>query len=353
MELHRRRFLVRSAAAALSLTGIKTAMSIADTEQSTHATPITLFLCGDVMPGRGVDQVLPHPSDPQLHEPYVHNAKRYVEIAEEVNGEISRPVAFDYIWGDALVELINAAPDARIINLETSITSSDDFWPAKGIHYRMHPKNIPCLTAAKVDCCVLANNHVLDFGYAGLAETLATLHRVGIKTAGLGTNLREAQAPAVLDLAEKGRVIVLSFGTASSGVPLEWAAREDRPGVYFLDSLSSMKVANIANAVRQTKRPGDVVIASLHWGENWGYDIPRKHIEFAHELIDSAMVDVVHGHSSHHPIGIEVYKGKLVLYGCGDFLNDYEGIEGYEEYRGDLSLMYFVRVAPSTGKLRL
>lgn len=67
-----------------------------------------------------------------------------------------------------------AAPDFRIINLETSITTSED-WAPKDIHYRMHPANIPCLTVAKVDCCVLANNHVLDWGRSGLVETLETL----------------------------------------------------------------------------------------------------------------------------------------------------------------------------------
>lgn len=72
---------------------------------------------------------------------------------------------------------------------------------------------------------------------------------------------------------------------------------------------------------------------------------------FAHQLIDEADVDVVHGHSSHHPKGIEVYKDKPILYGCGDFLNDYEGISGYEEFRDDLVLMYFVTLSPLSGKL--
>ncbi len=62
-------------------------------------------------------------------------------------------------------------------------------------------------------------------------------------------------------------------------------------------------------------------------------------------------MDVIHGHSSHHVKGIEVYKEKLIIYGAGDFLNDYEGIGGYESFRSDLALMYFVSVDPSTGKL--
>jgi poly-gamma-glutamate synthesis protein (capsule biosynthesis protein) len=350
--MKRRDFLIGSSAALLTLTtSIEKAMAITDSEASTQKTPITLFLCGDVMTGRGIDQILPHPSKPQLYEPYVQNAQEYVELAEEMNGKIPRPVSFDYIWGDALIELEKIAPDARIINLETSITTSDEFWVNKGIHYRMHPENVPSLTVAKIDCCVLANNHVLDWGYAGLTETLRILTNTHVKTAGAGKNLQAAQSPAILDIPSKGRVIVISCGTESSGISYEWAASSRKAGVYFLTDLSRKTVDHIAALVRQNKRPGDIVIVSIHWGGNWGYRIPEEHIDFAHMLIDSAKIDLLHGHSSHHPIGLEVYKEKLILYGCGDFLNDYEGIGRYQHYRGDLSLMYFVSVAPATGKL--
>lgn len=92
-------------------------------------SPLKLFLCGDVMTGCGIDQILPHPGDTRLCEGYIKSAARYVEIAEEANGPIRRPVAFDYVWGDALGELQHAAVDARIVNLETSITSSATCWP--------------------------------------------------------------------------------------------------------------------------------------------------------------------------------------------------------------------------------
>ena len=62
----------------------------------------TLFLCGDVMTGRGIDQILPHPGMPQLFEPYARSALNYVALAESVGGPLTRPVDFDYIWGDAL-----------------------------------------------------------------------------------------------------------------------------------------------------------------------------------------------------------------------------------------------------------
>ena len=125
---------------------------------------IDLFLCGDVMTGRGVDQILPHPSSPELYEPYVRDARQYVALAEEVNGHIARPVGFEYVWGDARDELRRRSPHARIVNLETSVTRSSVAWPDKGINYRMDARNVPCLTAAQIDVCVLANNHVLDWG---------------------------------------------------------------------------------------------------------------------------------------------------------------------------------------------
>ena len=239
------------------------------------------------------------------------------------------------------------APDVRIINLETSVTRSEDYWQDKGINYRMHPKNIPCLTSAGIDCCVLANNHVLDWGYAGLEETLQTLHGVRIKTAGAGGNDKEAKAPAVIAVRNKGRVVVVSMGVDSSGISWGWAASADRPGVNLLSDFSQSTIADISAQIWAVKRPGDIVVASIHWGGNWGYAISHQQRRFAHALIDEAGVDIIHGHSSHHAKGIEVYKNKPVIYGCGDFINDYEGIGGYESYRDDLSLMYFIDMDPA------
>ena len=312
---------------------------------------VTLFMTGDVMTGRGIDQVLPYPADPVIYEGYMKSAKGYVQIAEEANGPIPRPTAFSYIWGDALEELERRKPDLRLINLETSITASTDYWKNKGINYRMHPQNIPVLTRAGIDFCALANNHVLDWGYAGLLETLQTLKKANIISSGAGRNLSAAAAPAVTAIPGKGRVMMFSFGLESSGIPLSWAATADKPGVNLLKDLSDNTVRHISQTVRKFKQKNDIVVASIHWGGNWGYKVPGRQKKFAHRLIDAAGVDIIHGHSSHHVKGIEVYKQKLILYGCGDFINDYEGISGHEEFRANLSLMYFVTVDPSTGKL--
>ncbi len=311
---------------------------------------IRVFLCGDVMLGRGIDQVLPHPCDPRLHEDYVKSALDYVELAERQCGTIPRPRPLAAIWGAALTELDRARPDARIINLETSITRSEAYVP-KGINYRMSPENAACLGAARIDCCVLANNHVLDYGHAGLRDTLATLRDLGIATAGAGHDLEEARAPAILDIAGKGRVVVLAYACETSGVPSYWAASTVDAGVSLVAGAAEDRVAGIAETIARLRRPRDIFIVSIHWGSNWGYGISEEEIALARGLVEQAGVSAVHGHSSHHAKALEITRDRLILYGCGDFLNDYEGIGGEEEFRGDLALAYLADFECSTGTL--
>lgn len=309
----------------------------------TPRAPIRLFLCGDVMIGRGVDQILPQPCDPRLEEAYLSSAEDYVRLAEAASGPIPRGAPLSYIWGAALDELEQMRPDLRIVNLETSVTRSDDFFP-KGINYRASPENAACLRAAGIDCCALANNHVLDFGRAGLIDTLDALARLGVARAGAGRDRAEAFAPAVLDLAGEGRVLVFSCACESSGVLRSWAAKDDVSGVALLPTSTNRSVAVVAEAAARHRRESDIVVLSLHRGPNWGYEIAREERDFAHRLIDEAQLSILHCHSSHHALGMEVYRDRLILYGCGDFLNDYEGISGLEEYRADLPLMYFADI---------
>jgi poly-gamma-glutamate capsule biosynthesis protein CapA/YwtB (metallophosphatase superfamily) len=312
-------------------------------------TDITLCLCGDVMTGRGVDQILPHPSRPGIPEAYVRDARDYVKLVEAQSGPIARPVDLSYPWGEALAEM--RAADARIVNLETSVTSRGRAWPNKEVHYRMHPDNVGCLRAAGLDVCVLANNHVLDWGHDGLRDTLAALRAAGIATAGAGATLAEAETPATLTLAA-ARVLVFGLASTTSGVPPSWAATDARPGVWLLDDFSSVAADRVADRIRRHRREGDVVVASVHWGSNYGWDVPAVLTRFAHDLIERG-VDVVHGHSSHHARPVEIHRGKLVLYGCGGFVDDYEGIDGGERdaYRIDLEPAYFATLDASRGTL--
>ena len=317
-----------------------------------NATPdkCCMFLCGDVMTGRGIDQVLRHPSRPVLYEAAARSALDYVDLAERANGPIPRGVEASYVWGVALEELERRALAGRIINLETTVTTSDEAAP-KGINYRMHPANVDVLTSAHIDCAVLANNHVLDWGARGLCETIDTLASARIRVVGAGRTTTDAEKPAAIDVASGHRILVFAFGAIDSGVPAAWRATTTRPGVNWIGDYSPLTVAHIAELIAPFRRLGDIVILSIHWGPNWGHAIATEHRTFAHHLVDDASVDVVFGHSSHHVKAMEVYHDRLILYGCGDFLNDYEGIHGPKHLRDDLTFMYFPVLELESGAL--
>jgi poly-gamma-glutamate capsule biosynthesis protein CapA/YwtB (metallophosphatase superfamily) len=226
--------------------------------------PLRLFLGGDVMTGRGVDQIMRRPCDPRIHESFLQSAVDYVDLAETANGPIPRKVDAAYVWGAALDEWDRMRPDARIVNLETAITRSEDR-VSKGVNYRMSPENADCLAAAKIDLCALANNHVIDWGRAGLLETLATLDRLHIKTVGAGSDRDEAEAPATLEIAGGGRILVFALASETSGVPSDWAARDNSPGILLTDEGSEEAAMQVAEGIADVKRPCDVVVVSVHW----------------------------------------------------------------------------------------
>jgi poly-gamma-glutamate synthesis protein (capsule biosynthesis protein) len=312
---------------------------------------LTLFLTGDVMLGRGVDQILRHPGNPELYERQVRDARIYVDLANRASGSIPQPVDWSWPWGDTLELVEYFGCDARIINLETSITTSDHYVPGKAVHYRMNPANLPALAAIRPDVCVVANNHVLDFGRRGLLETLDVLSAADLATAGAGRSLHQAQSPAIIPIPKTGgRVLIFAFGSPSSGVPTDWAATDNTPGVHVIPVLSNAAADELCRQIVQARQPGDLTVVSAHWGGNWGYRVPADQISFAHRLVDGG-VHLVHGHSSHHPRPVEVYRGKLILYGCGDLIDDYEGISGHKQYRHDLRLLYLARLNSTSGEL--
>jgi poly-gamma-glutamate synthesis protein (capsule biosynthesis protein) len=263
----------------------------------------------------------------------------YVRIAGQASGTIPESVAPEYVWGDALEALAQLSPHLRIINLETAVTAGGSPWPGKGIHYRMHPRNVEVLRAAQVDVAVLANNHVLDWGRDGFFDTLQALSAAGVQAVGAGIDAAAASAP--VRLAAGGRnVRVFAMAGPDSGVPEDWAAGEGGPGVYRLATLDRATARAEALRIRAAADEDDIVVVSIHWGSNWGYAVPAEHRRFARTLIEHGGVDIVHGHSSHHPRGMEVHHGRLILYGAGDLINDYEGIGGNEEFRPQLVALY-------------
>lgn len=311
----------------------------------------TVLLAGDLMTGRGIDQAMAHPVSPELYEPGVRDARDYLRLAERANGPIPSPVSGRYLWGDALAEVARIAPDASVANLETAVTADGEPWPRKGIHYRMHPDNIACLRSAGLSACALANNHALDWGPAGLLDTQRALARAGVRSAGAGATPEQAHAPAVVPLGSRNRLLVASWAAPDCGVPDGWGAAAGRAGIALLENLSGRGLQQIAEAVERQRREGDLVLLSIHWGANWVGEVPPLHRRFAHELIDRDIVDVVHGHSAHHPLPFELHRGKLILYGCGDLINDYEGIAPRPGFAQDLACLYAATLSLGSGRL--
>lgn len=302
-----------------------------------------IALAGDVMIGRGIDQIMRRPVSPELYEGWTRSALRYVELAEARSGPLPRGVDQSYVWGETLSQLADAAVDVRIVNLETSLTSRGEPWPGKGIHYRAHPENADTLVAAGVDAVTIANNHVLDWSRPGLEDTIDTLADLGVGHTGAGRGREEAWQPEPVCTGTV-RVVVLGLGTPTSGIDPAWAAQQGRPGVAMVERLSRAWVDEVGEALDRIRQSGDMIVVSIHWGPNWGYRVPEAHRGFARDLIDDVEVDIVHGHSSHHPLGFEVHRDRLILYGCGDLITDYEGIQGHEEYRPELGAWYLVEM---------
>ena len=358
LSMHRTRTEMLSGLTSLGIVGDKMNQNV-----------IRLGFVGDVMIGRGIDAILPFSVEGTIHESYMKDANGYVRLAVRENGPLPHAELEEkrssYIWGDLIEDL--KSPDALIVNLETSLTRSNNWDQNKGIHYRSHPNNVESLSAIGVKAATLANNHVLDWGEEGLKETMRTLDVAGISYAGAGIDEKIAKKPTFLTIevpavADSTRgeeivtVAVLAIGFPSAGVPTDWHASKNQCGVNVEEEVNE-EVAkrafeSIQKRAKELRTVPDITIVSLHWGSNWNWGNPSKWRKFAHTLVDLG-VDVVIGHSSHHVKGMEVYKNKFIAYGLGDFLNDYEGIvgQGYEDYRNDLSALYLPVIDLKTKEL--
>ncbi len=272
---------------------------------------VRLGLAGDVMLGRLVDRyVLGNPAVPPA-----------------------------YAWGDLLP--LFQRTDLRMINLECVIASSGMPWALtpKTFHFRARPRAIEALGEARVDFASLANNHILDFDVGAMNECLDLLDGAGIAHAGAGMSLADATAPAVLLAAGGLRCAVLAL---TDNMP-EWAARADQPGINFIDvgsdGLKEPHLSRVRATLDTARRMADLVVVSAHIGPNWGLPSPAMRT-LARQLVDLG-TDLYWGHSNHTVQGIELHRGRPILYSCGDFLDDY-AVDAVE--RNDLSGLFEIGV---------
>ena len=243
-------------------------------------------------------------------------------------------------WGNVIPHL--GAADLRIINLECVIARSGVPWSRwrKVFHFRADPLAIESLKKAGVDCVVLANNHVLDYEEEALVEMLGLLEQAGIRYVGAGRNLEEAARPAMLQ-ARGLRIAIVAFTDNEPG----WAATATTPGTNYIPiSLEETSLKPVREAISRARAAGaNLVIFSIHWGPNMVTRPSTLFRKFARAVMDAG-ADIYHGHSAHVFHGIEIYKGKPIIYDAGEFVDDY-AVD--PELRNDLGLLFRLQVIDS------
>jgi poly-gamma-glutamate synthesis protein (capsule biosynthesis protein) len=267
--------------------------------------PVTLAFGGDVMLGRVVNATIRE-----------HGAR--------------------YVWGDTLPVL--RAADATLVNLECVIAAGGErFLPRRVFYFRGDPRVAEALTVAGIDCVSLANNHAMDFRAEALLETIHHLDRHGIAHAGAGSNLGDATKPAVFE-AGTLRVGVVAFADHFR----EYGADADSPGTNVLEvDRGTRTMDRVRAAIGAAREQGaDLVVFSIHWGPNMRPAPTPAFVEFAHAVMDSG-ADIFHGHSAHVFQGVEIYKGKVILFDTGDLIDDYSVDP---RLRNDQQLLFVVTV---------
>ena len=258
-----------------------------------------------------------------------------------------RPVSA--VWGSMLDRLERL--DGLLVNLECCLSTRGEPWQRtnRTFHFRADPDwAVPALQTAGVDCCALANNHVLDFETVALSDTLARLDDGDIARAGAGPERAAAFEPAVVSVGPLD-VAVLSL---TDNTP-EYAAGARTPGTAYvrIDAGDRTTRARVSSALARAREcDPDLVVASLHWGPNMATEPPDSFRTFARWLVEEG-VDVIHGHSAHVFQGVEVVDGTPVCYDTGDFIDDY-AVDA--ELRNDRSFLFEVCIEDATpSKLRL
>lgn len=242
-----------------------------------------------------------------------------------------------HVWGDLLPLLREA--DLAFVNLECAIAEGGEpFLPERVFTFRAAPAALEALTVAGIDGVNLANNHAMDFRAPALLETLRRLDKAGIARVGAGADLDEAARPVLL---KAGNLRIGFVGFADHF--REYAATPKEAGTSVVPvSTSGEGFERVRRALAAARAAGaDLVVFSMHWGPNMR-EVPTAPFRvFARAVIDAG-ADLFHGHSAHVFQGIEIHRGKPILYDTGDLLDDYAV---RPDLRNDLQLLFLLSLA--------
>lgn len=219
-----------------------------------------------------------------------------------------------------LAEMVSGA-DVAMTNLECVVSSRGRFWD-KGERrpylYRARPEMLDVLTHVGFDVLVTANNHSMDYGPEALLEQLELIEAIGMAQVGCGANAEQAARPTYVRVGD----VILAFIGLETNFP-KFAATADKPGVHHAMGHDAI-IAALREPIAEARKHADLVVFTPHWGGNWTENPTTSRVGLAHEIIDMG-VDAILGHSAHHLHGIEIYKGKPILYDMGSFFFDTVG----------------------------
>ena len=247
------------------------------TPTAASAAPITLSFAGDV-----------------------HFEKQLAAVAGDPDGL------------SALAPYLSPA-DVTIVNLESAIATGGQRVPGKDFTFRTPPSALTTLANAGVDVVSLANNHAVDFGKPGLAETLAARDGSPVRIVGIGADAAQAYAPTVVEV--RGTTIaVLAASQLREHTTVYFAAEEGKPGVAAMED-----PARLLAAVREASERYDVVVVVPHWGVEKATCPSPRQVEAARALAEAGADIVVGGHS-HRVMGTGLLEDTYVGYGLGNFV---------------------------------
>ena len=209
-----------------------------------------------------------------------------------------------------LIEIMKAA-DLMCLNNEFTYSTNGSPMEGKLYTFRAMPERVSVLNEMGVDVVQLANNHVYDYGKQALLDTFSTLEGADIDYFGAGKNLEEAMSPIYYEF--DGKVVALVGASRAEKYKMTPQATETEPGI-----LRCYDTELFLQAIKEADENADFVIAVVHWGTEYSYDLEEVQLTTGKEYLDAGADAIIGGHS-HCLQGMEFYKGKPIIYSLGNY----------------------------------
>jgi poly-gamma-glutamate capsule biosynthesis protein CapA/YwtB (metallophosphatase superfamily) len=260
-------------------------------------------------PSHGAGSASPRPGQAGRHDP---GGSVTLAFAGDVNfaGRTARLLGDPATAFGPIASVLRSA-DFTALNLETAVTGRG-VPQLKNFHFRTTPLAFTALRDAGVDLVTMANNHVLDYGPAGLADTLAAAKAARFPYVGIGINAAASWAPYVTTI--KGMKIAIVGISQVAELASSWVATSTRPG-----EANAIDLSQTLAAVRAARRLASTVIVFMHWGTEGDACPDPAQLALAPELA-AAGASIIIGAHAHMLQGSGWLGHTFVAYGMGNFL---------------------------------